>query len=116
MPGPDQLSVFSAWNKIGQACEKHPVCLKTDCNLFVARDCLLQFTKNQRQIIPAGQIKFKMCKDARLNEAKLKEALIWIDKICGKCGDAHSPNCFVHVARRALTFALTGKDSTFTGH
>lgn len=114
MPGPDQLSVFSAWNKIGQACEKHSTCAKTDCNLFIARDCLLQFTKNQRQLVQS-QIKFKMCKDSRLKEEKLKEALQWVDKICGKCGEAHSPNCVVHIARRALTFALTGKDSTFTG-
>jgi len=76
-----------------------------------AAQILLDFVKNQRQIVSENVPESIEISDIeKYDRQKVEEALHSVENLCGKCNESHENNCFVNQARRVLIAMLTGVD------
>ncbi len=76
-----------------------------------AAQILLDFVKNQRQIVSQQVPETIEITDIdKYDRSKVEEALHSVENLCGKCNESHDNNCFVNQARRVLIAMLTGVD------
>ncbi len=76
-----------------------------------AAQILLDFVKNQRQIVSENVPESIEISDIeKYDRQKVEEALHSVENLCGKCNESHDNNCFVNQARRVLIAMLTGVD------
>lgn len=76
-----------------------------------AAQILLDFVKNQRQIVSDGIADVIEISDIeKYDRQKVEEALHAVENLCGKCNESHDNGCFVNQARRVLIAMLTGVD------
>ena len=76
----------------------------------MAADILLDFVKNQRQVTSDSVLEALPKENIEYDTEQLDKALVAVDKLCGKCDDAHDDSCFVNQARRVLIASRTGVD------
>jgi len=76
-----------------------------------AAQILLDFVKSQRQIISENIPEtIELTDIEKYDKEKVREALISVENLCGKCNENHDNNCFVNQARRVLIAMLSGVD------